>query len=126
MSDEIVPTPPPAPVPEVAEDKTNAILAYLTPLLCGVGFVISILMHNSKKTKLGAFHLRQSLGLLITSIASMGIGLIPVLGWILSPIIGLAIFVLWILGIVSAVNGQLKPVPAVGDLFQKWFATLFE
>jgi uncharacterized membrane protein len=30
--------------------------------------------------------------------------------------------VFWILGLISAINGQEKPIPVVGDLFQKWFA----
>jgi hypothetical protein len=52
----------PAPVTPVKEDTTVALLAYLTPLLFGVGIVIAIVMHNGRKTALGAYHLRQSLG----------------------------------------------------------------
>jgi uncharacterized membrane protein len=36
---------------------------------------------------------------------------------ILFTIIGLGIFVLWIIGIVNAVNEEEKPVPLVGNLF---------
>src|SRR5665213_3720454 len=55
-------TPPP---PAIAEDKTVAIVSYMTML----GFIIAIIIHTSKKTKLGAFHLRRMLGLWLTVIA---------------------------------------------------------
>jgi len=124
MTDTAVP-PPPAPAPQ-GDDKTVAILAYVTPMLCYVGIVIAILMHNKNKTKLGAYHLRQSLGLLLTGIACGVLSLIPFLGWIAAPILGLGIFVLWIMALISAINGQMKPVPVVGEQFQKWFGTVFE
>jgi hypothetical protein len=47
-------TPPPATTAPAAEDRTVAIVSYLTL----IGFVVAILLHSSKKTQLGAFHLR--------------------------------------------------------------------
>lgn len=116
-------TPPPA-----KEDNMIAILAYLTPILFGVGIIIAIVMHGNKKTALGAYHLRQSLGLLLTSLVlwvPMMIPLINVLWLFLSPIIGIAVLVFWIMGLLAAVNGQQKPLPVVGDYYQKWFAGAF-
>lgn len=120
-------TPPPA-----KEDTTIALLAYITPILFGVGIVIAIIMHNSKKTSLGAYHLRQSLGLLVASIAvwmgMMVVGFIPVVNLsllVLAPLVWIAFFVLWIMGLISAINGQQKPLPMVGAHFQKWFAGAF-
>ena len=48
--------------PAVPEDKTVAILAYITL----IGFIIAIVLHGQKKTALGAFHLRQMLGIFLT------------------------------------------------------------
>ena len=122
----------PPPVTPAKEDTTIALLAYLTPILFGVGIVIAIIMHNGKKTALGAFHLRQSLGLLIASIvvwmAMMVIGFIPVVNMlllILVPVVWIGFFVLWIMGLISAINAQQKPLPVVGEHFQKWFAGAF-
>lgn len=126
-------TPPAAPA---KEDSTVALLAYLTPLLFGVGIVIAIIMHGNNKTRLGAFHLRQSLGLLLTCIAlwipammlSFVLAFIPILLFLLTPIwfcIGVAIFVLWIIGLLAAINGQEKPLPVVGEYYKKWFANAF-
>ncbi|HET7537816.1 MAG TPA: hypothetical protein VFJ90_15260, partial [Candidatus Didemnitutus sp.] len=57
------PTPPPAAA--ATEDKTVAILSYITL----IGFIIALVMHGSNKTKLGAYHLRQTLGFVISGFA---------------------------------------------------------
>lgn len=120
--DTVPPAPPPAATPAATEDKTVAIVSYLTI----VGFVIAIVLHSSKKTKLGSYHLRQTLGLFLTGLATTFLMIIPILGWILAPLIGIALFVLWIIGLIAAVNGQMKPVPVLGEQYQKWFGTAFE
>lgn len=126
MSDPV--TPPPAPTAPSTEDRTVAILAYITL----IGFIIAIVMHSSKKTTLGAFHLRQILGLFITGLViwlpCLIISFIPfvnILMVLLWPLIGITLFVFWIMGLLAAVNGQLKPLPVVGEHYQKWFAGAF-
>ncbi len=108
-----------------AEDRTVAIVSYLTL----IGFIVAIIIHGNKKTALGAYHLRQALGLMVTavafSIASMIIGAIPVIGLFAIPLGWLALFVLWIMALVAAASGELRPVPVVGEHFQKWFAGVF-
>jgi len=113
------PTPPPAasssaaPPVSTTEDKTVAILSYITL----IGFIVAIVMHSNKKTQLGAFHLRQTLGIIICSLPVI----IPFLGWIW----GIFVFVIWVMGLISATKGEMKPVPLVGGLFQKWFGGAF-
>jgi len=96
--------------------KTVAIISYLTL----IGWIIAFIMHNSKKTELGAFHLRQMLGLIalgvVLSIISRVAG-IAILAWIIQ----LAIFVLWVLGFIGAIQGEKKKIPLLGDQFQEWF-----
>ncbi len=120
-------TPPPAAAP-AGEDRTVAILTYITI----IGFIIAIVMHSSKKTALGAFHLRQGLGLFITAlvvwIPCMIISFIPVINLLMvlvGPAVAIGLFVLWIMGLIAAVNGQQKPMPVVGEHYQKWFAGAF-
>lgn len=124
-----VPPPPPAaePVqPTAAEDKTVAILAYLTL----IGFVVAIVLHSSKKTKLGSYHLRQALGLLVTGVAAWVVNIvlafIPILGWLAIICIWLGLFALWLMGLIAAASGQMKPVPVLGANYQKWFGTAFD
>lgn len=116
------PTPPPAAaVATSTEDKTVAILSYITL----IGFIIALVMHGSNKTKLGAYHLRQTLGFVVTGFAVGFIMIIPILGWLIALIAWPVFLVLWIMGIISAVNGQMKPVPLIGEHYQKWFANSF-
>lgn len=128
--DTVPPATPVTPAPAAStEDKTVAILAYLTL----IGFIVAIVLHGQKKTKLGAFHLRQMLGLTLTSvglwIAFFIIAFIPLIGWIISLcsiFVWLGLVVLWVFGLIAAINGQFKPLPLIGEMFQKWFPTAFE
>lgn len=104
------PTPPP---PAATEDKTVAILSYITL----IGFIAAIIMNSSKKTQLGAFHLRQTLGLFLT-------GLLMIIPF-LNILIGICLFILWVMGLISAIKGEMKPIPLLGPLYQKWFGTAF-
>jgi uncharacterized membrane protein len=113
------PTPPPA---TSGEDKTVAVVAYLTL----IGFIAAIIIHSNKKTKLGAFHLRQMLGFMLSWFAVIILLIIPIIGWILIPVFYICMIVLWIMGLIAAINGQMKPMPVVGALYQKWFGTLFD
>lgn len=121
MSTEVSPN-----VPSASEDRTVAILSYITL----IGFVIAVVLHSSgKKTALGAYHLRQTLGLLITGlvlgIAAGILALIPILGVLTTFVIWGGLFVLWLLGLIAAINGQQKPMPVLGENYQKWFAGAF-
>ena len=110
----------------IAEDKTAAILSYLTI----IGFIVGLVIHNGNKTRLGAYHLRQSLGLFITSLAliplSIGLAFIPFLGWLTELALWFGLFALWITGLIAAANGQQKPVAVLGEKFQAWFGQTFE
>jgi len=112
-------TSPPA---TTGEDKTVAIVAYLTL----IGFIAAIIIHSNKKTRLGAFHLRQMLGFILSWFAVIILIIIPIIGWILLPIFYIFMLVCWIMGLVAAINGQMKPMPVVGPLYQKWFGTIFD
>ena len=116
-------TAPAAPVsPATTEDKTTAIISYLTL----IGFIAAIIIHGNKKTKLGSFHLRQSLGLILTSLAIGMCMIVPILGWIVGFGGWIALLVFWVMGLISAINGQMKPVPLLGEHYQKWFGTAFD
>ncbi|WP_394758411.1 DUF4870 domain-containing protein [Flavobacterium sp.] len=99
--------------------KTISIISYITI----IGWVIAFIMYgnNPEKSSLAKFHLKQSFGLALLGILNFIIEGVVVSfapsASILFTIIGLGIFVLWIIGIVNAVNEEEKPVPLVGNLF---------
>jgi uncharacterized membrane protein len=109
----------------VTEDRTVAIISYLTL----IGFIVALIIHSNKKTQLGSFHLRQVLGLIVTSLAfgicAFVLAFIPIVGWlaILAGWITLLVFV--VMGFIGAATGQMKPLPLVGEHYQKWFANAF-
>jgi len=114
--------------------KTIAIISYITL----IGWIIALIMHNGNKTRLGAFHLRQMLGFMITGIivqivfviigiilGVIGIiALIKIFG-IISLIVWLGFLVLWILGLVSAIKGEEKPMPVIGAKIQSVLGKVF-
>ncbi|PZP49471.1 MAG: hypothetical protein DI598_07740 [Pseudopedobacter saltans] len=95
--------------------KTIAIVSYLFWL----GWIIAFILNNGNKTSLGSYHIRQSLMLWIVSIiagvASFILAFIPFVGGIISWVIYVGLFVLWIMGLINAINGQEKPIPVVGE-----------
>ena len=107
----------------VEEGKTIAIIAYLTL----IGLIIAFVMNNEKKNEFASFHIRQSLGILVLS------AIVAVFFFIfgfavsvsfLPTIINLLILVLWILGFIGAIQGEMKKVPVFGDQFQEWFKAI--
>jgi len=127
------------PTPAGPEDKTVAILSYCTL----IGFIVAIILHQQKKTKLGAYHLRQALGFIIAGfvgwiavaivagILTFVLGLIiKALALLIWPLLGFAFgisfLVLWVMGLLAAINGEMKPMPVVGPYFQKCFSNTFE
>src|SRR4051812_38946794 len=89
--------------------KTVAIVSYITL----IGWIIALIMHSSHKTRLGAYHLRQMLGLIILGVAiailSIPLIMIPFLGWGILWVLRVGILVLWLMGLIAAANGEEKP-----------------
>lgn len=130
----------PAPAPAAgAEDKTVAVLSYCTL----IGLIVAIILHQQKKTKLGAYHLRQVLGYIIAAtVGGICLAIVcAIVGFVLALVIKvfavivvwvvwfaffIGTLVLWVMGILSAIKGEMKPMPVVGPYFQKWFGNAFE
>ena len=102
------------------ENNTVAVISYITL----IGFIIALIIHQNNKTALGAFHLREMLGLILFAIGLQIVSLIPFIG-LLALLGNIALFVLWLLGLINAINREQKTLPLIGDLFQRWFATTF-
>ncbi|HBX50926.1 MAG: hypothetical protein A2275_13130 [Bacteroidetes bacterium RIFOXYA12_FULL_35_11] len=107
------------------DGKTVAVISYITL----IGWIIALVMHSGNKTKLGSFHLRQMLGLMIIafgiSLCSFILAFIPFLGWLVQLGLSISIFIFWLLGLMSAINGEQKPVPYIGKHIQKMFENMF-
>lgn len=112
-------------------DKTMGIVAYMTL----VGWVIALVQNNSetnvREKHFTAFHLRQMLGLMILGfccwVIQLPLSLIPLIGFPISMLLSLGVFVFWVLAVISAANGQAKELPYIGEPIQTLLGrTLFE
>ncbi len=115
---------PQPPVAPPGEDKTVAIVAYLTL----IGFIVAIVLHGQKKTALGAFHLRQMLGIVLTGFVggiAVYLTVFILIGILLVPLFYIMMFIIWIMGIIAAANGEMKPAPIFGKMYQEWFKNSF-
>ncbi|PCI12022.1 MAG: hypothetical protein COB73_00055 [Flavobacteriaceae bacterium] len=99
-------------------EKTAAIISYFW----WIGLLIAFIMNNNNRSYFTSFHIRQAIGL---SIISFFLGLLVQIGfWGIAQVLFLGLFVLWVIGLLSAIKGEAKPIPFVGDLFQDWFKSI--
>lgn len=103
-----------------AEDKNIAIIAYITV----IGLIIAFIMNNDKKAVFPTYHIKQSLGLALTGLALFMVGMIPILGWIVSFLGSLGLLYLWIMGLINAIYGKQEPVPWLGEKYEEWFKNI--
>jgi uncharacterized membrane protein len=103
----------------IEEGKQKAIIAYLTL----IGLVIAYSMNMETKNKYAAMHIRQALGLniLFYTIATF-IGFFN--SWMVSGPFYVFFVVLWVFGLVNALQGEYRPIPLLGDYFQDWFKSI--
>ena len=99
------------------EDKNIAIIAYLT----FIGLIIAIIMNNNGKAAFSSYHIRQSLGMTVTGLSLGVIGMIPILGWIVSVLGSFVLLYMWVIGLMNAINGKQIPCPILGEKYQEWF-----
>jgi uncharacterized membrane protein len=108
------PVVPVAPAPQadkadVEKNRGMAILAY---------FIFFIPLLAAKDSKFALYHANQGLLLLLSAVVVNIVGgIIPIIGWFLIlPLGNLFCLVLFILGIVNASKGAMKPLPMIGGI----------
>ena len=110
------PTPTPTPSPSSTKNTTMAAIAYF--------FFFVPLLTDSKDDPFVKFHVKQGLLLLILSlfisIFNSIIGQIPIIGWLIGLMLVFGLFVLWVMGIMNALNGKMAPVPVVGQYAEQY------
>lgn len=103
----------------VETGKTAAILSYITI----VGTIIAYFINNDNKNPFASFHIRQALGIHITYFL-LG-ALVSIFdSWMITITFWIFIIILWGYGLVTAIQGEQKEVPMLGNNFQKWFSTI--
>jgi len=90
--------------------NTAAALSYLLGWLTGILFLIL------EKDEFVRFHAMQSI-LVFGAITVLSF--VPVLGWMLSPLLMIVGFVLWLVLIYKAYQGEKFELPVVGEFAKK-------
>lgn len=97
------------------DENIAGLLAYLLSFVTGIIFLII-----EKENSFVRFHAFQSVflfgGLFVISI---GLSLVPFIGWLLSALISPIAFVLWIVCMYKAYQGERFKLPIVGDIAEK-------
>src|SRR3989338_5623715 len=107
-----------------SDEKLKGELAYILGPVSGV-----LLILVEKKSGYISFHAMQSTvvfgGLMLLNLV---LGIVPILGWIIailvSPVLILVSFVLWLVLMWKAYSGEKYKVPYFGDLAEKQLAKL--
>jgi len=96
--------------------NTAAALAYVLGWLTGLVFLLV-----EKKNGFVRFHAMQSLMFFAAlTVASF----VPVIGWLLSPLLMIVGFIAWLVSIYKAYNGEEFELPVAGKLARKQLAKL--
>lgn len=85
-------------------------------VLCYFGILLLIPFLMKPESRFVRFHSNQGLVLLILGIACGIVSIIPILGWLVSLVVGIFSFICWILGIVNVLSGKMKPLPIIGSI----------
>lgn len=102
-----------------ANEKMMGAVAYLGWWVTGL-----VLIFTEKKNSFIRFHAMQSV-VLFGGITLLFVifGIVPIIGWIIgiiiSPIIWMAAFVLWLVLMWKAYNGEKYKLPYLGDIAEK-------
>lgn len=102
------------------QDNVAGALAYLV-----IPAIVFLVVEPYNKNKFIRFHSFQAIIYWIASIILQTIAwMIPILNLVLGPIIGLAIFIGWIVLLIKAFQGTMFKLPVIGDLAEKQAGTM--
>lgn len=95
--------------------NTAAALSYVLGWITGIVFLLI------EKDPFVRFHAMQSI---IVFGGLMILAMVPVVGWILSPLVMIAGFILWLVLIFKAYQGEEFKLPVVGEFAKKQLAKM--
>ena len=96
-------------------ENVAGLLCYVLVWVSGVIFILI-----EPKNKFVRFHALQSIIVFGTlTIASIILGWIPLIGWILDWLIGILAFILWIILMIKAYQGTRYKLPWAGNWAEK-------
>lgn len=108
------------------QKSSTGLDANVAAAIAYVPIVALVFLFIEKTSRFVKFHAVQSLGLavgwMVVWFGLMVIGMIPVVGWLtvlLWPILGIGMFVVWVVALIKAFQGQQWKLPVLGDIAAK-------
>ena len=97
------------------DENVAGLLCYVLGWISGLVFFLI-----EKKNKFVRFHALQSIIVFgVLTLASIVLGWIPFIGWVISSLISVLAIVLWILLMIKAYQGEKYKLPWAGNLAEK-------
>jgi len=97
------------------QENVAGALCYLFGWVTGLIFFLV-----EPKNKFVRFHAVQSIALTVAiMVVYFVLFIIPVIGWIISALLGIATFILWIILMFKAYQGQMYKLPIVGNFAEQ-------
>jgi uncharacterized membrane protein len=91
-------------------------LAYITIIPA----IVFLCIDPYRRDSFVRFHCFQSLFLAVAwFIVSIGIHFIPLIGWMLYPLVGLIFFIVWVIALIAAFQGRKWSIPIIGPLAEQ-------
>ena len=91
----------------VMDKRATAIVSYFSL----IGWIIAYCIGDREGAK---FHLNQSLVILLTGIIAGACAVIPIIGHLVSSVLGIITFIFWVMGLVFACENKDQEVPILG------------
>lgn len=98
---------------DIEQNKTMVLLAAILQIFIPILFFLPLVC--CQNSSYGKYYANQGLLILLLYIASGVVTIIPILGWIASPVVGIATLVFAIINAVNASKGVRKGIPIIGD-----------
>lgn len=99
---------------DIEQNKSMVLLAAILQIFIGILFFLPLVC--CKDSPYGKFYANQGLLIFLISIAASVVLIIPILGWIACPVIGIADLVFAIMNAVNASKGIRKGIPILGGI----------
>ena len=97
------------------EQNLAGLLCYVLGWVTGIIFLLL-----EKDNRFIRFHAIQSIVVFgAFTVVEIILSFIPVVGWILSSLLGLLAFILWIVLMVQAYGGKMYKLPVAGDIAER-------
>lgn len=103
------------------QDNIAGMLAYIT----FIPAIIFLMLEPYNRNRFIRFHAFQCLFLTIALVViHVALFFIPIVGWAISMLVSLGAFILWIVCLIKANQGQMFKLPIIGDMAEKQAAAM--